>query len=208
MNDVARYLESSGNPAALKTVPRKVAVLCVAKNSVYKQIPHCDVYDIDRDARTFPGGMPVVAHPPCRLWSAYCAHQAKSENPEAEKALGIWCVVQVNKFGGVVEQPAHSRLWDTCGLPKPGWAVDVRNHGFSIELPQFWFGDPREKSTWLWFNGVLPCDLPRIPFRLKPEGGDRRIWQLMSSKNQRERTPIAFAEWLVQCAKLCVLNLA
>lgn len=179
-----------------------VAILCASKKSVYKTIPGCDVYDIDRDARTFPGGMPVVAHPPCRLWSAFCAHQAKSENPSEERLLGRWCVNQVALNGGVVEQPAHSRLWEAMSLPKPGWATDVHKSGFSMELLQFWFGDSREKNTWLWFSKILPSDLPETPFRLKPEGGDRRIWQLMSSKNQRERTPIAFAEWLVACARL------
>lgn len=186
------------NAAATTTI----AVLCAARKSVYKEIPGLDVYDIDRDARAFPGGMPVIAHPPCRLWSAYCRHQAKAENPKAEMELGRWCVEQVCANGGVLEQPAHSRLWNECGLPKPDsikyspWELE-----WTIEIPQFWFGDPREKNTWLFFQGLSRADVPEMPFRLKPEGGDRRIWQLMSSKNQRERTPKAFAEWLVECAR-------
>ncbi len=182
---------------------QSVAVLCAARRSVYKDIPGCDVYDIDRDARTFPGRMPVIAHPPCRFWSAYCAHQARAKNPEAEKSLGIWCAFQVRQWGGVLEQPAHSRLWNACHLPKPNVTGRPNEDGFSIELPQYWFGDSREKSTWLYFKGILPSDLPPMPFRLKPDGGDRRIWQLMSSKNQREKTPTEFAKWLVDCARQC-----
>lgn len=177
----------------------EIAVLCAARKSIYKTFPECDVYDIDRDARTFDGGKPVIAHPPCRLWSAYCAHQAKSKDPEAERDLGRWCVAQVRQWGGVLEQPAHSRLWDECGIPKSEWTMP--GHEWSTEVPQYWFGDTREKNTWLFFCGLKPADLPEMPFRLKPEGGDRRIWQLMSSKNQRERTPLAFAQWLVECAK-------
>lgn len=176
----------------------KVAILCCSRNSVYKSLPDLECYDVSRDARTFPGGMPVVAHPPCRLWSAYFAHQAKSDNPTAEKMLGVFCVYQVNQCGGVIEQPAHSRLWDACNLPKPGRLGCADS--WSIEIPQFWFGDNREKNTWLYFRNISRNDLPEMPFRLKPEGGDRRIWQLMS-KNRRERTTKAFAEWLVECAR-------
>ena len=43
-----------------------IAVLCARHDSPYKAIPTCDVYDEARDARTFPGGVPVIAHPPCR----------------------------------------------------------------------------------------------------------------------------------------------
>lgn len=178
---------------------KSIAILCAAKRSVYKQLQGCEVFDVDRDARTFAGGIPVVAHPPCRLWSAFCSHQAKPKDAKAEKELGIWCVNQVVENGGVIEQPAHSKLWDACRLPKPGW-THTRD-SWSIEVPQFWFGDEREKNTWLYFRHLDPRDLPEIPFRLKPQGGDRRIWQLMSSKNQRERTPLLFAKWLVECAR-------
>lgn len=177
-----------------------VSILCAARNSVYKTIPGCDVYDASRDARTFRGGLPVIGHPPCRCYSAFCSHQAKPIDREAEMALGPFCVEMVRQNGGVIEQPAHSRLWDACKLPKPGIRPN-NGHGFSLELPQFWFGDSREKNTWLWFFGIDATDLPKMPFRLKPDGHpDRRIWQLMSSKNKRESTPRPFAEWLIECA--------
>ena len=183
----------------------EVAALCVARKSIYKQIQGVDCYDIDRDASTFPGGMPVIAHPPCRHWSAYCRHQATREGKEAEMELGRWCVQQVRQCGGVLEQPAHSRLWDECYIPKPGPHSELPWE-WSLELPQYWFGDEREKATWLFFFGLDRRSLPELPFRLKPDGGDRRIWQLMSSKNERERTPKAFAEWLVACARLTTVS--
>lgn len=110
-----------------------VAVLCAAPNSIYKQIDGVVVYDAERDARTFSGGMPVVAHPPCRAWSAFCGHQAKPE--PGEKELGPWCVEQVRNSGGVLEHPAHSRLWQACDLPRPGersrgglWSMWIEQH--------------------------------------------------------------------------------
>lgn len=184
---------------------KEVAVLCCSRNSVYKTLPGTDCFDVSRDARTFGGGKPVLAHPPCRLWSAYCAHQAKSDNPEEEKRLGLFCVAMVRRWGGVIEQPAHSRLWQAGMMPRPGLTVNVNLDGFSIEVSQFWFGDNREKATWLWFNGIDPTDLPSMPFRLKPDGGDRRIWQLMSSRNEREKTPKPMAEWLLSVARLTTI---
>jgi hypothetical protein len=49
---------------------RTVAVLFARADSVYKTMPGTDVYDAERDARTWPGGAPVVAHPPCKRWSS------------------------------------------------------------------------------------------------------------------------------------------
>lgn len=45
-----------------------VAALFVRRDSVYKTMSCVDAFDFDRDALTFAGGMPVVAHPPCRSW--------------------------------------------------------------------------------------------------------------------------------------------
>lgn len=96
----------------------EVAVLCAAKNSVYHSLPGVVVYDETRDARTFPGNMRVIVHAPCRTWSAFTAHQAKPA--PGERDLGLWCAGQLKKCGGVLEHPAHSRLFDAAGLPKPG----------------------------------------------------------------------------------------
>ena len=40
-----------------------VAVLFAREDSHYKTLPQCDVYDMARDARTYDGPHPVVAHP-------------------------------------------------------------------------------------------------------------------------------------------------
>ena len=94
-----------------------VAVLFARADSCYKALPGCDVWDAERDARRWPGGCPVVAHPPCRAWGRL-RHFAKPR-PD-EKALALWAVEQVRKFGGVLEHPASSTLWPAAGLPAPG----------------------------------------------------------------------------------------
>lgn len=45
-----------------------VAVLFARADSNYKAIPGCELYDMERDARTYDGSCPVVAQPPCRAW--------------------------------------------------------------------------------------------------------------------------------------------
>lgn len=184
----------STQPESLKQAD--VAVLCVSLKSIYKQMEGVECYDESRDVRTFNGGMPVVAHPPCRSWSAFCAHQAKPLL--GEKEIGPLCVDWVKKCGGVLEHPAHSRLWKHCGLPKPGCAaVDGL---WSIEVSQAWWGDSRTKKTWLLFSGVERVHVPMCPHNAT---GDRRRWQLMS-KTQRAATNENFAKWLVGVARKSV----
>ena len=180
----------------LLTTIEAAAVLCVAKNSIYKTLG-VDCYDIERDVRTFPRNCPVVAHPPCRSWSAYCAHQAKPL--PGEKELGPLCVEILKECRGVLEHPAHSRLWDHCNLPKPGH--EASGYWWSMEVNQSWWGDSRVKKTWLLFSGITPHDLPPIPYRLHDTRGDRRRWQVMS-KNQRSATHPEFAKWLIEVAKI------
>jgi len=174
-----------------------VAVLCAANNSVYKKIDcRIDVYDAKRDARTFCGGMPIVAHPPCRAWSAYCSHQAKPE--PGERDLAPYCVEWLAKCGGVLEHPAHSKLWSTLGLPRPG--ERAVNGLWSMKVNQSWWGDKRTKSTWLLFSGIHVSELPDIPFALHDPRNDTEQWNRMS-KHQRAATPLEFANWLISVAR-------
>jgi hypothetical protein len=171
-----------------------IAVLCVSMGSNYLQIPGIDCYDKKRDVRTFEGGRRVVAHPPCRLWSAFCAHQAKAL--KEEKELGPLCVDWLEKCGGVLEHPAHSRLFKYCNLPRHG---QKKRGLFTIGVHQSWWGYPMSKATWLCFSG-MDIDEIELPFVLHPQGVDRRRQQLMS-KDQRSETHPAFAQFLIDCAK-------
>ena len=173
-----------------------VAILCAARNSVYKEFDGVEVFDIDRDARTFDDCLPVVCHPPCRAWSAFCAHQAKPLL--GEKDLAPWCVDKLRENGGVLEHPAHSRLWRHLNLPLPG--EEQRGGMWSLAVKQSWWGDTRSKNTWLLFSGIERSDLPDIPFRLHDPANDTQAWNKMS-KHQRAATPKRFAEWLIEVAR-------
>lgn len=174
---------------------RVVSALCVSATSVYHGMDGVESYDSRRDARTFAGDTPIVAHPPCRAWSAMTRHQAKPEPGERE--LGIWCCEQLLTCGGVLEQPAHSGLFAAAGFPTPG----CRSSGdvWTLEVWQAWWGYPIRKATWLAFAGVDPATV-ETPFRLHPRGQDGRLFQKMSKKQRAETIP-AFAEWLVGIAR-------
>jgi hypothetical protein len=176
-----------------------VAVLCVARKSIYRSLPGVECYDVNRDVRTFQGGMPVVGHPPCRSWSAFCSHQAKPG--PGEKELGPLVVEWLRKCGGILEHPAHSRLFAACALPRPGWTS--RGDCWSASVSQAWWGDTRTKNTWLCFFGISPNDV-EWPLRLHEPVGDRRRWKAMCSQ-QRSATPPQMAQWLVETARRVAL---
>lgn len=183
-----------------------IAVLFARRDSIYKSLPDCDVWDIERDARNWPGGCPVVAHPPCRAWGTLA--QFASPRP-GEKELAIWSVEQVRTWGGVLEHPCRSRLWPVAGLPAPGqkdqWG------GWTLPILQWWWGHRAEKATRLYICGCEPHEIPPIPYRIGEAecmvSGDRRkSGKPGLSQNNRERTPPALAEWLVTLARLCGKN--
>lgn len=45
-----------------------IAALYVERDGVYYGLPGVDPWDEERDARTYAGPWPVVAHPPCARW--------------------------------------------------------------------------------------------------------------------------------------------
>jgi len=194
-----------------------IAVLFARTDSIYKSLPACDVYDIDRDALTWPGGAPVVAHPPCRAWGRLF-YFAKPR--PGEKELGLWAVGQVRQWGGVLEHPAGSKLFSAAGLPMPG-ETDAWG-GWTLPITQHWFGHRAEKKTWLYIVGCAPQHIPPMPLvlgdtthviagsrprrkdgtRLRKKEGNP-AWRPEVSKAEREHTPPELAKWLLEVARRC-----
>ena len=143
------------------TTPRRerlVTVLFAHRQTHYRVLPGVEVYDQLRDARTWPGGSPVIAHPPCAQWGRL--RQLATPKPE-EKALGPWAVEQVRKWGGVLEHPAGSKLWPTCKMPQPGQSDEYG--GWTLDIDQVVFGHAAQKRTWLYVCGCRPEAAPPIP---------------------------------------------
>jgi hypothetical protein len=184
-----------------------IAVLFARADSVYKTLPDCDVWDIERDARNWPGGVSVIAHPPCRAWGRLRA--LANPRPD-EKALALFAVAQVRQFGGVLEHPAGSTLWPAAGLPEPG-RRDAFG-GWTLPIAQSWWGHRAEKLTYLYIVGCAPSAVPALPFVMGEAshvvGGSRirkgaRGWRPEVTKAERERTPEPLARWLLALAWRC-----
>lgn len=166
-----------------------VAVLCVEPTGAYPSIV-ADWYDEARDARTWQGGKPVVAHPPCGPWGKL-AHQCTRQ----DATLGPWAVDQVRRWGGVLEHPAYSNLWPACGLPLPGGLPDQYG-GFTVATTLAAFGADVHKPTWLYVAG-------REPWPTLPRAG--RVTRTVESLHSKARqlTPPAMASFLCELAAGC-----
>lgn len=174
-------------------------ILYTQKNSIYKQLGQ-DCYDITRDARTYTGTGPIIAHPPCRSWGSL-RHLAKPM--PGEKQLAIHSIILIRLHGGILEHPAKSQLWKTMNLPKPG-SFDQYG-GWTLNIDQFWWGHFAKKNTNLYILGCLPNEIPPIPYKLDAiqyniGGSKPGLKQL--GKKENEYTPINFAKWLIHTAEI------
>jgi hypothetical protein len=178
-------------------MPRVAALFC-RKNSVYRSFDGVDVFDIDRDARTFDLACPVVAHPPCRAWGQL----AKFAKPRPdEKDLARWAMHVVRFCGGVLEHPINSALWREFGVGTPG--VRDRFGGVFLQVLQVAFGHACMKPTGLYIVGPVPevpSSWPAHTHEISGRGS-RKGRLPGASRAMRESTPVPFASWLVTTAR-------
>jgi hypothetical protein len=184
-------------------IRRDVAALYVDRNGPY---PHLVErwYDRQRDARLYAGPLPVVAHPPCGPWGSL-RHLSSLDDPQ----LALIAVAQVRHFGGVLEHPAHSKLFDFVGLPSPGASHDAFG-GRTIEIAQCDFGHVARKRTWLYLVRCAPLALPRSREPSHYVAGTRNTNRAsydrvpegikICSAAQRRKTPWGLAHWLLAVA--------
>jgi hypothetical protein len=188
---------------------RDPVVLFVRDQSHYKVLG-LDCYDRRRDARTFAGTRPVIAHPPCRTWGNF-RFQATSA-PADEHELGPWAVEQVRRCGGVLEHPAGSTLFQYCGCPEPdAYGPNDEHGGFTVDVDQYNWGHRARKLTRLYIVG-LPLYWATTmkagePSRCISQGHGVKIghpkFKSRVPQWEREATPPAFAEWLIELARHC-----
>ena len=197
-----------------------IAALFVRADGPYAWRPDVDLWPEDRDARTYPGPWPVVAHPPCQRWGRYWFGSPSS--PKRFKmgddgGCFASALASVRRWGGVLEHPEGSHAWPHHGLcapPEVGWGSADWVGGWTCSVEQGHFGHGARKVTWLY--AVVPPELlPVLPWGRSegaivvppPASEEERRRQrrrgkveLMSKKN-RELTPPAFAEVLLSIAR-------
>lgn len=192
---------------------RTVAVLYTDPRGVYHSMPGVDAWDEARDARLYDGPHPVVAHPPCGPW-ANLRHLSNGAGADC----GPRAFEQVRAFGGVLEQPAGSKLFAECAAPMP-FCNEDRFGGFTLQVEQVSWGHVARKKTWLYVLGVsrswaaacirtggepthwVSGGRNQMRKNGKQGGGVVPPGIKVCSAQQRRRTPPAFAEFLVSLAR-------
>lgn len=172
----------------------KTPILFTDQKSNFHKLTAVDCYGIERNALNYTGLSPVIAMPPCRLWSRM---RRFSTAPACERFLGIWAISLVRRVGGVVEQPAGSKLFTFMNIPLDG--SPDKYGGFIRSLDQNWFGFKARKRTYLYIVGVHPRDIPALPLPVSPYthslGKSKHLLQL--DKKLYSRMPIALCHWLI-----------
>jgi hypothetical protein len=166
-------------------------------------------YDERRDARSYVGCKPVVAHPPCGPWGKL-RHMSKHDDP----ACGPHAVEVVRRVGGALEHPAESLLFRHCGMPHPGELPDDYG-GMTFAVAQCDWGHVARKRSWIYIVGVQGLMIPAKPAAREPThwiaGGRGRSGKKadqtplpagikIASPEARRRSPPAFAKWLIEIA--------
>jgi hypothetical protein len=195
-----------------------VDALFVAPDGPYPTLlgaEHC--WDEARDARTYDGPGPVVAHPPCRLWVNLAAVNWERYG----RQLPAWyaggddggcfsaALEAVNRCGGVLEHPADTHAWVRHGLCPPtciGWQPCL-DGSWVCEVWQSAYGHRARKRTWLLYRGE------RHPIGLRWDakpgthviGGGIHSGQAAGrpKMNTKEAcaSPVAFARELIRLAR-------
>lgn len=143
-----------------------VAALFVESKGCYVGLPSVDPWDRPRDARRYPGPHPVVAHPPCQLWTNFAyvnfkRYGGEHNRPGNDGGCFATALYAVRLFGGVLEHPAFTHAWKAHGLVRPGFGwKDCGGGEWVCEVWQSAYGHKARKRTWLFYKGTqAPFDL-------------------------------------------------
>jgi hypothetical protein len=188
---------------------RTVAALYIDPTGHYPTIPGLDCWDATRDARKYAGPHPVVAHPPCHLWTNfaelnYRRYGKESLRPGNDAGCFSAALKAIRAYGGVLEHPAFTKAWARFCLvrPIPGQWRQADLNEWVCEVWQSAYGHKARKRTWLVYVGK---DAPPDADWSRPAGTHQCGWfdriKPVLSKREASLTPLAFAEWLVSLAR-------
>jgi hypothetical protein len=196
-----------------------IAALFVLPDGPYAGLPGVDVWDETRDARTYQGPFPVIAHPPCARWGRYWSGgpSAKTKRRLGDDGGCFEAALRATRrWGGVLEHPADSHAWQWFGLNKPprlgGW-VRADDYGYTCCVWQGSYGHRAPKQTWLYANlatypeliwGKPQGTFVRLDERLFKEARRRLVRTGICqrlSRRQRQLTPLPFRDMLLDLVR-------
>lgn len=199
-----------------------IAALYIEAGGCYSGLPGVDAWDLKRDARSYRGPHPVVAHPPCERWGRFWhgstrkPHQYKMGEDGGCFAAAL---AAVRSHGGVLEHPADSHAWKFFGLRRPkrgeGWVRADSYGGWTCYVEQGHYGHRARKGTWLYAAHVELPELrwDRLPQRLHPVALERYgyekarrigVMAMVGGKDKtkiRGATPNEFRDLLIGIAR-------
>jgi len=158
-----------------------IAALYVEKGGSYFNLDGVEPWDQERDARTYDGPCPVVAHPPCQRWGKLWAGQPlwiKRTGERKVKGDDAGCfeaaLASVRKWGGVLEHPWGSHAWPHFDLTIPpregrwvsadcfGYLPNGHRGGWTCCVEQGQYGHYARKPTLLLAYGLEYSQLPEL----------------------------------------------
>jgi len=192
---------------------RTIAALYVEEGGCYYGLEGVDPWPESRDARLYRGPHPVVAHPPCQRWGSlafvnYARWGGEHNRPGNDGGCFAAALDSVNRYGGVLEHPAHTRAWEKYGLIKPErerWTPC--GNGWCCEVWQSAYGHLANKATWLYCAGLEPPEMrwerPRGSHQIgfHDQRGEAANKPTLNKK-MANATPPAFRDALIEIARL------
>ena len=191
---------------------KTIAALYVDTRGIYVNLEGVEAWDEARDARTYAGPHPVVAHPPCARWCRLAGLVASRGGLAKRDDGGTFASAldAVRRYGGVLEHPAYSDAWRFYGLLTPptpgGWVTADWEGGWTCCVAQRNYGHRATKRTWLYANGsglppLIWGDGPESESRVSEANGKTRRGTKRMSPRERLATPLAFRNLLLAIAR-------
>lgn len=190
-----------------------IAALYVETGGCYFGISGVDPWDITRDARTYAGPHPVVAHPPCQRWCQLAPVNQARYGLKIGEDGGCFAsaLAAVRQWGGVLEHPGMSLAWPAHGLTRPapgGWTKTFCG-GWVACVEQRNYGHRARKETWLYAYGVNPPSMlweyGKPPEAWISSDRPRSVLAAMGiaklGPKESKATPIKFRDVLISIAR-------
>lgn len=199
-----------------------IAALFVETDGCYFGLSDVDPWDEARDARTYAGPWPVVAHPPCQRWGRFWHGSTRKPhqfNLGDDGGCFAAALRAVRLYGGVLEHPADSHAWKAFGLTPPerhaGWQHAGDESGWTCYVEQGHYGHFSRKPTWLYAvrARLLALDWSKGEQRLHPVALERHgyakarrigMTAMIGGKDKtriRNATPAPFRDVLTTMAR-------